>query len=131
MNDLYISLSSRIARRMFFLLIFIATVTFSSAQGKWVFKERTLESNNKYWKADKNKFYWHNGSVYFLFDDPPATIFFGQENDIVIPYTLVFDNIKNRRGNDRAASGTWEMYGYIHRTDGTSAIFKTALYYIL
>ena len=124
MNDLYISLSSRIARRMFFLLIFIATVTFSSAQGKWVFKERTLESNNKYWKADKNKFYWHNGSVYFLFDDPPATILFGQENDIVIPYTLVFDNIKNRRGNDRAASGTWEMYGYIHRTDGTSAIFK-------
>ena len=123
MNDLYISLSSRIARRMFFLLIFIATVTFSSAQGKWVFVEKTLESNNKYWKADKNKFYWHNGSVYFLFDDPPATILFGQENDIVIPYTLVHDNMKNRRGDNTAPSGVIELYVTVHRTDGTAAIF--------
>lgn len=62
--------SNSFAKAVLFFLFFFATFSFAVAQGKWVLVDKTLESNNKYWKADKNKFYWHNGSVYFLFDDP-------------------------------------------------------------
>ena len=114
--------------RLFALLVlFSATASFALAKGKWVFVEKTQDSNNKYWKAQKNKFYWHNGSIYFLFNDPPATITFGEENNIVIPYTLVLDNIKNRRGDDRAPSGVCELTATIYRTDGTMVFFKNEL----
>ena len=114
--------------RLFALLVlFSATASFALAKGKWVFVEKTQDSNNKYWKAQKNKFYWHNGSVYFLFNDPPTTITFGEENNIVIPYTLVLDNIKNRRGDDTAPSGICELTATIYRTDGTMVFFKSEL----
>ena len=115
--------SNSFAKAALFFLFFISTLFFARAQGKWVFVEKTLDSNNNYWKAEKNKFYWHNGSVYFLFNDPPATITFGEENNVVIPYTMVFDNIKNRRGDQRGPSGVLEMFGEMYRTDGTMAFF--------
>ena len=119
--------SNSFAKAALFFLFFFATFSFAVAQGKWVLVDKTLESNSKYWKADKNKFYWHNGSIYFLFNDPPATISFGEENNIVIPYTMVHDNIKNRRGDDRPASGAYEMHVELYRTDGTMVFLKNEI----
>lgn len=112
------------------ILLILPLKAFSQEKGLWRLEETTVKGNDvgyksslgkkaPYWTIEDNKATIFNGSVLYTWAPPPSTIKYGEEFNIVIPYAILFDNIHNRKGDDRAPYGTYDFSASITGAAGS------------